>query len=212
MTYVPDVVSRAIKLMAVFAFGLALTACTISSKAELVSDAEGKQVLPAAVYFFGYDEDEAAAGNYKRADDEPVKLTLKGNTYSSDDGSINARFVPLAEPDTYLIAIVNADGSLYGVARLRDNFLVTNVILEDADPSMAISDELTKGGEAAVLSDVTSADGGLVITNRATLDYLVKMHLEDRLAMAGMVMFVADKPDATPPAKIAMDGEFAKAI
>ena len=63
-------------------------------------------------------------------------MTLKGNTYKSADGSLNARFVPLESLPGQVPhrASSSADGSIYGVATFKNDILVLDIILGDPDP------------------------------------------------------------------------------
>lgn len=210
MTFVSIVVSRTAKLVAALAIGAALAGCMITSKEALVADAESQQVLPATVFFFGYEEDDAAPGTYKRSADPPMSFALSGNSYKSADGTTDLRFVPLDAPGTYLLAMAGADGSVYGTSVLRNNIIAANVILGDSDPAAIVQAEMAKGGDAAVLADVLVEEGELVVTSRPALDYLIGMTRDGRLQFGGLVMYIGETTDASVPAKLVPDGDFWK--
>lgn len=194
----------AVKVATFAATAALLAGCMIVSEAELIADSEGDKILPATAYLTGYDED--GANTWKVSDDPAQVITLSGGTYSTADGSLNARFVPLESvPGKYLLALVSADGgSIYGVASFRNDILVAEVILADPEPLKTIQ---TAG--VPELSGVTSEEGGLKITKRDELDALVQLYLDDKLIFAGLVMYVSDDPKATPPARIVNEnGEY----
>jgi hypothetical protein len=210
MNCVSIAVRRTAKLLTALAVAAALAGCMITSKAELVADAEGTQVWPASVYVYGYEQDKDVPNNWTRATDAPMQFTLSGNSYASADGSMTLRFVPLDAPDTYLLAMVAADGSMYGTSIYRDNLLAVNVILSDSDPAAIVATEKSGAG-ATALAGVTVEDGALVITDREGLDYVIQMTRDGKLKLGGLVMAVDEKPDAAVPAKLVPDGDFFKA-
>lgn len=202
MNYVSIVVSRTTKFLTALGLGLALAGCMIGSETPLVTPDEGLTPLPATVYLFGYEED--GTGGYKRNAEAPMALTLDNKTYKSADGSINAQFLPLEnQADKYLLAIVGPDGGMYGVATYRNNLLQTDIILGDPDVAGII-----KAENAPVLADVkVDAEGGgaIALTTREQLDYVIKMVLDGKLKLAGMVMFAGESDSAAAPAKILPD-------
>ena len=211
MNYMSIAVLRTAKLLTAFAVAATLAGCMITSKEELVTDAEGQQIWPATVYVYGYEEDKEAAGSYKRADDEALQFAMDGNSYKSADGSMTLRFVPLGEADTYLLAMVAADGSMYGTAVYRNNIISANVIVGDADPAAVVDAEKASGADGGALAGVTVEEGGVVVNSRPALDHVIKMAQDGKLTLGGLVMYVDEKPDAAAPAKIVPDGDFWKA-
>jgi hypothetical protein len=205
-----DWIKRAAGLCAAAAVAVTLAGCMITSEAELVSDADGNQILPADIYLFGYEEDKAApdSGAYTKGTDAPLHLVLKGNTYVSDDNSTSIRFVTLDAPDTHLLAMVSSDGSVYGTAVIRDSLLLANVVLTDSDPAVIIDAE--KAGNPA-LANVTVEDGGLVLKTRAELDAVIQLAMDGKLELGGLVMFIGETADAPAPARLVPDGDFYKA-
>jgi hypothetical protein len=196
----------AVRLAAVAITAALLAGCMIVSEQELVTDADGTQILPAKAYLTGYDED--GANTWKVSDDGAQEMTLNGNTYVSADGSLNARFVPLENvPGKYLIAIVSTDGSIYGVATFKNDILALDVILGDPDP-VAVA----KMSGDPVLQDIAAQEGeggGIAVTSRAQLDALIQLHLDEKLSLLGLVMYASDDPKAATPARIIyVDGEY----
>jgi hypothetical protein len=202
--------SGALKLALLAGAGLLLAGCVIVSKTPLVTESEGVAVLPATLYLFSYNEDPAG---YLRGEDPPGVLKLDGTSYTSEDGTMSVRFVPLDTEATYLAAVESTDGNMYGIARYRDSILAINIILSDAAPGDAIEAEKASGAAGSeVLKDVTVEDGGITVTTREALDYLVAMHLAGKLPMAPLVTFIGESADASAaPAKLVQDGDFWKA-
>jgi hypothetical protein len=203
MTYL-GIAVHAVRLGVLTAAAAFLAGCMIVSDAELVADSEGAQVLPAKAYLTGYDED--GANTWKVSDDGAQELTLEGNTYSSDDGSLNARFVPLENlPGKYLAALVGDDGSIYGVATFKNDILVMEVVLGDDDPVAVAT-----AADPALAGIAAKADqGGIEVTTRDQLDGVIQLALDGKLTLLGLVLYVADSPDAEPPARIVNDnGEY----
>jgi hypothetical protein len=196
----------AVRLAAVAAMGVLLAGCIITSKAELVADSEGQQIFPAKIYLTGYDED--GANTWKVSDDAAQEMTLEGNTYKSADGTINARFVQLEnQPGRYLLAIVSADGSIYGHATFKNDVLAMDLILGDPDP-MAVA---KASGVAALqsLEQEEGQEGGIVVTTREQLDALMQLYLDEKLSLMTLVMYATETADADKPARIVFqDGEY----
>jgi hypothetical protein len=195
----------AVRLAAFAVAGALLAGCMIVSDAELVADSEGAQILPAKAYLTGYDED--GANTWKVSDDGAQEMTLEGNTYKSADGTLNARFVPLESvPGKYLLAIVSADGSIYGVATFKNDVLVIDIILGDPDPLAVVK----ASGVASLASLGANGDeGGLALTTREQLNDVIQLHLDNKLALLGLVMYVTSEAGAPTPARIVnVDGEY----
>jgi hypothetical protein len=200
MNLIPGLLWGAARLAAVVTACAVVAACMIVSQEELVADSEGAAILPASAYLTGYDED--GPNTWKVSDDGAQPMTLNGNTYSSQDGSLNVRFAPLESiPGKYLMAIVATDGNMYGVATFKNDILVAEVILADPRPIDAV-----KAATDPDLHGIVDEDGGLRVTTRAQLDALVQLFLDGRLALAGLVMYAAGSPDAETPARIVFDG------
>jgi hypothetical protein len=202
MNYVSIAVQRAARIAAAFALTAALAGCIIASEKVLVTPDEGVTPLPAKVYLFGYNDDKA--GGFARAEDPPMLLSLDNKTYKSADGTLNVQFLPSDKPDTYVLAVGGPDGGVYGMATLKDSLLQVDVILADPDVATII-----KAENAPVLADVKideSAGGGMSLTSREQLDYVLQMVRDGKLKLSGMVMFAAESDTATVPAKISPDG------
>ena len=194
----------AAKLGLIAATTLLLAGCMIVSDAELVADSEGSQILPAKAYLTGYDED--GANTWKVSDDGAQEMTLNGNTYTSADGSLNARFVPLESlPGKYLIAIVSADGSIYGVATFKNDILALDIILGDPDP-LAVA---KAAGDASLATLESGGDeqGGIKVATREQLDSVIQLHLDGKLSLMGLVMYASDDPKAATPARIIFEND-----
>jgi hypothetical protein len=200
MNLFPGLLSKVARLAALVTVSVLLAGCMIVSEDELVADSEGAAILPAAAYLTGYDED--GANTFKVSDDGAQPLTLKGGTYTSEDGSLNVRFAPLESvPGKYLMAIVSTDGNMYGVATFKNDILVVEVILGDPKPIDAVN-----AASDPDLQGITEEEGGLRVTTRTQLDALVQLFLDGKLSLAGLVMYVADDPKAETPARIINDG------
>jgi hypothetical protein len=196
----------AARLAAVVVAGTLLAGCIITSKAELVADSEGAQILPAKAYLTGYDED--GANTWKMSDDGAQEMTLNGNTYTSADGSLNARFVPIeSQPGRYLLAVVSPDGSIYGAATFKNDVLALDIILGDPDP-LAVA----KSSGIAELQSLEAQEddqGGIVVTTREQLNALLQLYLDEKLSLMTLVMYSSDGADGAKPARIIyQDGEY----
>lgn len=202
MKHLTDWFSGATKLAAGLVSVVALSACMIISEQPLVDEAEATTPLPAKTYLFGYEEDGLDA--LKRNTEAPLDMTLNGKTYASSDGSINAMFVPLDESGNYLMALSGPDGQVYGSAWIKDNLLAVKIILGESGPNKAIEAEKPFAG--GVLDEIKVEEGGITVTTREALDYLIGMSREDKLDMAPIVMVFSDSADAGVPARLVRDG------
>ena len=197
----------AVRLAAVIVVGTLLAGCIITSKAELVADSEAEQIFPAKVFLTGYDED--GANTWKVSDDPAQEMTLNGNTYASADGTLNARFVQLeGHPGRYLLAIVSADGSIYGHATFKNDVLALDLILGDPDPLT-----VAKSSGVAALESLEKQEGedsgGIVVTTREQLDALLQLYLDEKLSLMTLIMYATETADADKPARIVwQDGEY----
>lgn len=196
----------AVRLAAVIVAGMLLAGCIITSKTELVADSEGEQIFPAKVFLTGYDED--GANTWKVSDDGAQQMTLNGNTYSSADGSLNVRFVQLeSRPGEYLLAVVTADGSIYGHATFKNDILALDLVLGDPDPV-----GVAKSSGVAELQSIEAGEdtqGGIVITTREQLDALMQLYLDEKLSLKTLIMYATETADAAKPARIIFkDGEY----
>lgn len=198
---------RGARFALVAVLGIGLAGCVIASKTQLLPESEAVDLLPASFFAFGYNND---GDGKKVAEDAPLEFAQSGHSYVSSDKSMSLLFAPVAGvADTYLMAAVGTDGSIYGIARYRGGFLAIDMILKDADPSGAI--EAEKAAGASALANVTVADGGITTEDRAALDQLVRMHLEGRLPMDTLVAWIGEGADAPRPDRIVPDGDFWKA-
>jgi hypothetical protein len=195
----------AVRLAAIMVAGMLLAGCIITSKTELVADSEGSQIFPAKVFLTGYDED--GANTWKVGDDGAQEMTLKGNTYSSADGSLNVRFVQLESPGEYLLAVVTADGSIYGHATFKNEILALDLVLADPNPVTVAK----SSGVAALqsLEEQESQEGGIVVTTREQLDALMQLYLDEKLSLKTLIMYATETADAAKPARIVFqDSEY----
>lgn len=198
---------RATRFALLAVFALLLAGCVINSSAELVADAEAVDVLPASFYAFPFPEGEDTR---EYAGDEPQAFTRVGHTYVGAGEQMSLRFVPVAgAADTYLLAVMDGDQNLYGVARYRgDGVLSIAILLTDDDPAARIEAEKAAGTPG--LGAVTADASGITVADRAALDQLIRMHIEGRLPMESVVAWLGDGPGAQKPARIVRDGDFWK--
>lgn len=185
-------------LRVTMALGLAalLSACTIISDDLLISDAEVVTPLPAKPFLFGY-EQEAPGEPYLLSADGPLTMTLQGNAYLASDGTLSARFVPLDEPDTYLLAASGEGSTTYAVARYADSILELQVML-GSDAKAAF--------EAADLPGVTINGEGYKVPDRAMLDEAIALVRGGTFEVVSLVLFISDNEDAAAPRSIVHDG------
>jgi len=177
-----------------------LAACTLSSGQNLISDDEAVTPLPASFAFFPYDD---KPDGLVRAEGAAEVFTLDGKAYVSADKSMWAHFVPLAG-DGYLLVATAAEGSLYGVARLFETGVVEVRMLFDAglEPALAAA-----AAPAAVTSAVKVVDGGIEVTSREALDFLIALIDSGGLPTTPLIGYVAETPASPTPALITRDGD-----
>lgn len=180
------------------ALGLAalLSACTIISDELLVSDAEVVTPLPAKPFLFGYDQ-ENDGDPHLLTSDGPLTMTLEAGAYIASDGTLSARFVPLDEPDTYLLAATGDGSTTYAVAHYADSILELRVVL-GSDAKLAF--------EAADLPGLTIDGAGYKVPDRAVLDDAIALVRSGTFDVASLVFFIADNKDATAPPSLIRDG------
>jgi hypothetical protein len=178
-----------------------LAACTISSPTQLVGADEGVTPLPATFVVYGYKQGPDDA--YARTEEAPMSFTLTGNAYVASDNSMTLRFVPL-DNNGYLISVAgNEPGALYGTAWLKGQIVVIRMMLaDDADVAMQKAKSASPPG---IANDIGTADGGLSITRRETLDHLVSLMRKGTVPTSPMVAWVAENPDAPTPTRIVKD-------
>ncbi len=188
--------------LALGALALVISACVITSEANLVADGEGATPLPAAFYLFAYGDRE---GTIIPIADGAMAFTLEDrNLYVSADGSMKAAFVPLGDDgQTFLLSIAGSGGLTYGLARYADNIMEIRMVL-DGDAAA----ELQAAGTAAVPIE----DGEIRVADRATLDLVIGLVAEGKLTTAVILAYVAESADATVPPTIVRDGAWYKAV
>jgi hypothetical protein len=190
---------RLTSFLASFALALVMAACTITSETNLVAEGEGAAPLPATFYFFTYTDKEGAL---VRTEDAPMAFTLgEGNLYADAAGQMKIAFVPLGADGTYLLSIAAADGSMYGLARLADEIMEIRMVLSDD-----VAAELQAAGAAAV----TVQDGGIMLTDRATLDLVIGLIAEGKVTTSPLLGYVGESAEATVPATLVKDGDWYK--
>lgn len=175
-----------------------LSACTLSSVELLVTDDESATPLPANSVLYAYKEDSAGL---VRADDGPLLMSLNGKVYGNEEAALSVRFVPLDLADTYLLAATAEDGTIYGVAHYANSILDVKIVL---------GDNVEEAVTAAGLTGASVKDGGIIVTNRTDLNAAIALILDGKLEAKGIPYFVADGPDAKPPATIVRDGDMLK--
>jgi hypothetical protein len=173
-----------------------LSACTLISDELLVSDAEVVTPLPAKPFLFGYDQD-GPGEPYRLTGDGPLTMTLETGAYIASDGTLSARFVPLDEPDTYLLAATGNGSTTYAVARYADSILELRVMLGNGAKAAF---------ETADLPGVTIDGEGYKVPNRDVLDQAVAMVRGGTFEVISLVFFIADNKDAAAPRSIIQDG------
>jgi hypothetical protein len=178
-----------------------LSACTLSSKTNLIGPAEAVQPLPASFAMVSYQEGKDAPDTFTRSE-EPAPFTLKDNAYVIADNSMTAYFVPTDAADTYLVAMVATDGTMYGVARLRDGLMEMAVIYgEDAGAQFAATGTSVPPG--VMVSE--EVGGGVLVNDRAALDAMVALHRAGTIKLGTIVAWVGP---GEAPATLKRDGDW----
>ena len=193
---------RLASFLALGALAIVLSACMVTSEANLVADGEGVAPLPATFSFFTYTDKEGAI---VRTEDDPMAFTLgEGNLYADAASSMKVAFVPLGSQEgTYLLSIAAPDGSMYGVARLADNIMEIRMVLGGD-----VAAEL----QAAGATTVPVEEGSIVVTDRATLDLVAGLILEGKLTTSPLIGFVGESATATVPATLVKEGDWYKGV
>lgn len=197
---------RVVGLAAIAAIGLVLAACTLSSDTDLVAADALATPLPASFAMFPYKADGA---DYVRTDDAATDYALEGDTYIAGDRSMTIRFIAL-EGDTYLMAASGAEpGALYGTIWIRDDVVAIRMIFGDG--LEAAIDAATAGAPAAIVADIAVAEGGIKVTRRETLDYVIGLIEAGTLPTSPLVAWIGPEGNATPPARLVAEGDGFKA-
>jgi hypothetical protein len=187
-------------LLALLGIIALLAGCTLSSKEKLVTDEESVTPLPASFAFFTYTD---KAGAYVRTEEAAQVFTLNGKGYANPDGVMSAYFVPL-EGNTYLLAASAADGSLYGVAQLFDTGVLEIEMVFDSGLEEAL---VAAAPPADIAAAIKVSEGGIEVTSRDALDFVIALIAEDKLPVAPLVAYVAESADSSTPASISRDGD-----
>jgi hypothetical protein len=187
-----------LNLIAVAATAILLAACTISSPMQLLGPDEGATPLPSSIVVYGYKKgaDEA----WRRTEEAPISFTLSGKSYVASDNSMTLRFVAL-DNNGYLLSVAgNEPGALYGTAWVKGQIVVIRMML--ADDGDAVIEKAKAASPPEIAADIASADGGIAITQRATLDHMISLLRQGTLATEPLVAWVAEDADAPTPATI----------
>lgn len=191
----------AANLLAVFGVVLLLAACTLSSKEKLVTDNEAVTPFPQSFVFFTYTDKPEG---FVRTEEAGQVFTLSGKGYTNADGTMTAYFVPLEE-NTYLLALSAPDASLYGVAHLFDTGVLQIDMVFDSGLEQAIADAAAPAPIASALT--VGSDGGIEVTSREALDFVIGLIAEGKLPTAPLVAYVGETVESPTPAAITRDGE-----
>jgi len=184
-----------------------LAACTISSPTQLVGADEGATPLPATFVAYGYKKGDDEI--WRRTEEAPTSFALSGNAYVASDNSMTLRFVPL-DNNGYLLSVAgNEPGALYGTAWVKGQIVVIRLILAD-DADVAL-EKARAASPPDIASDITTADGGLSVTKRETLDHLVSLMRKSTVPTEPLVAWVTEDADAPTPTKIMKDTDGWKA-
>lgn len=184
-----------------------LAACTISSPTQLVGANEGALPLPASFVAYGYKQGDDEI--WRRTEEAPMSFALAGKAYVASDNSMTLRFVPL-DNNGYLLSVAgNEPGALYGTAWVKGQIAVIRMML--ADDADAALNKARAASSPELASDITTADGGLSVTKRETLDHLVSLMRKGKVPTEPLVAWVAEDADAPTPKTIRKDTDGWKA-
>ena len=187
---------RAAGFLALGIASLLLTGCMLTSTDNLIGEAETVQVLPATFTLQTYNE--AADGSFSTSEEAGGVFTLTGKGYTDDGESMTIYLVPLGE-DKYLVDLVAADGTMYGIARIKNGIVELRMVFS-GDPPTELGTSLPVG--------VTVADGGVMVTDRAALDAIIMLIDEGKLSTSPLIAWVGE---GEAPALIVRDGDWYKA-
>ena len=191
-------------LFALGALAMLLSACMLTSEKDLIADTGTATPLPASFTMHTYSDKEGA---FAPSEEAGTVFRLAGQGYVSGDDAMTVHFAPL-DDGRYLMSVGSADGVLYGIARFADNILEIRMIFA-TEPDAAI-DAARSGASPDAIAGLTVAEGGVTVTNRAALDFVVGLMASGELATAPLVAFVAEG-GTERPATIAVDGDWYKA-
>jgi hypothetical protein len=170
---------------------LLLTGCMLTSTETLVSEDETVQVLPETFTLHTYNE---ADGKFSISEEDGGVYTLTGKGYADEGGSMTVFLVPLGE-DKYLLHLVAADGSMYGIARIKGEIVELRLVFS-GDPAAELG---------ASPAGVTVADGGIMVTDRAALDAMIKLIDEGKLSTSPLIAWIGE---GAAPAVIVRDADW----
>lgn len=197
MTIIATMRRVAANLLAIGSLAALLSACTLTSETLLVTPDEAVQPLSTGFAMTGYKDEDGAI---TKGEDAPVTFALARGGYLASDDSFTVYFLPTELADTFVLALAGADGATYGIARLRDNILEVAVLF-DEDPA-----EQAAAAGVALPAGVTVDDGGMMVTDRATLDAVIALVREGKLKLSSFVSWVG--PAESAPAALKRDGDW----
>jgi hypothetical protein len=195
--------ARVAGLFAVAAACLLLGGCVLASKTNLIATSELAWPFAGDFTMFPYSQAKDANGFTPTEGEGPTLFAKGPEGYASSEMTVE--FVKLGD-DTYLIGAGGggSPGELYGVATLRNGAAGVQMVFSD---SLKDSIEAIKAkAPAEIAADISFSDGGIEITQRATLDYLVGLIHEGSLPTEPVVAYLSTDPKAAPPARLVPDG------
>lgn len=201
MNTLPTFRRAAASLCALLGIVALLAACTLSSKEKLIADDEAVTPFSQSFAFFTYTDKPEG---FVRTEEAPQIFALDGKGYTSADGTMTAYFVPLADDDTYLLAVTAADGSLYGIAELHETGVIEIRMVFDAGLEEALA---AAAAPADIAAAIKVSDGAIEVTSREALDFIVALIAADKLPTAPLIAYIGEAADSPTPAAITRDGD-----
>jgi hypothetical protein len=183
-----------------------LAACTISSDALLVTDADLAYPLPESFALTPYKfEDEVFRPD---ADEAPRPFALRDGAYWSDEGSMALRFVKRPDGD-YIIAVSGPDREfLYGRAETDGALLIIQMVIGNDEDLPALLAAADADPAMADLTDAISMrDGGLVVSSLAALDQVIDWIADGSIEANPLVAFIGADATTPPPDRIRHTGQ-----
>jgi hypothetical protein len=196
---------RAVTAAAALAVAALLSGCVIASKDPIVPASEAVAAFGDNLPFISYE----GTGPYTKSTDATFGGFAKAadsNVYADPTGALKVTFVPHGE-GKYLLAVDSKSdsgevGHLYGIALVKNDIMATYIIL-GTDPGPQL-----EAAGVAVPAGATIDGGGVMVTDRASLDAVIDLLDKGTIKTDPLISYVGS---GEAPATIVADGDWYKA-